>query len=144
MKKYPVLLFIAGLAILIILQSEIIMPLINKVVQSDLFLVESKDEGSQMAISNTMTDTAFMHCNTHIKSQVKNDALISFPQKPINVWSIGNYQYVVNAEYSTTKEDQTTINKYACRITYKYGDSTEGAADFNNWEVIGLSEPNQK
>lgn len=141
MKKYPILLFITGLVILIGLQSEVIMPLVNKVVQSDLFLVESKDEASQMPISNTMTAIAFEHCNSQIKSKIKSDVLVSFSQNPINVWSIGNYQYIVNAEYSTTEGDQTTKNKYACRITYKNGDAIEGANDLNNWEIEGLSEP---
>lgn len=144
MKKFPIFLFIAGLIILILLQSEVIMPLVNKVIQSDLFLVESKDEASQMPISNEMTDFAFKHCNAYIKSDLKNDDVINFSQKPINAWTLGNYQYVVNAEYSITGDSQTTTNKYACRITYKNGDATEGAADFNNWAIDGISGLNQQ
>jgi len=140
MKKYPILLFIAGLALLILLQGEVVMPLVNKVIQSDLFLVESKDEASQLPISNEMTDFAFNHCNTAIKSNLKNNELASFSQKPLNVWSLGNYQYVVNAEFNTTKENQTTTIKYACRITYKNGDAIEGAASFDNWAIDGISE----
>ncbi len=120
------------------------MPLIYKVVQSDLFLVESKDEASQMPISNNMTALAFGYCNAYVKSNLEDDELVTFQEKPINVWSLGNYQYVVNAEYSITKADQTTTSKYACKISYKNGDQLEGAEDIKNWTVDGLSEPNQK
>ena len=144
MKKYPILLLIVGLALLIAFQSEVVMPLIYKVVQSDLFLVESKDEASQMPISNTMTDLAFAHCNAHIKSNLKNDALATFSEKPLNVWSLGNYQYVVNAEYTITEADKSTTSKYACRITYNNSDEIEGAAEFKNWTIDGLSEPNHQ
>lgn len=140
MKKYPVLLFILGLAALIMFQGEVVMPLVNKVIQSDLFLVESKDEASQLPISNEMTSFAFTHCNNHIKANLDQNTVISFPEKPINAWSLGNYQYVINAEYSTTKDNQATTSKYACRITYKNGDSIEGASDINNWSIDGISE----
>jgi len=140
MKKYPVLLFILGLAALIMFQGEVVMPLVNKVIQSDLFLVESKDEASQLPISNEMTSFAFTHCNNHIKANLDQNTVISFPEKPINAWSLGNYQYVINAEYSTTKDNQAATSKYACRITYKNGDSIEDASDINNWSIDGISE----
>lgn len=144
MKKYPVLLFIAGLVILIALQSEVIMPIVHKVIQSDLFLKESKDEANQMPISNDMTDLAFNHCNTYIKSTLTNNQQINLPAKPLNVWSLGNYQYVVNSEYTTTNDNQTNTGKYACRITYKDGDNVAGATDMSNWTIDGLSGLNQK
>ncbi|MDP3332993.1 MAG: hypothetical protein Q8S55_13595, partial [Methylococcaceae bacterium] len=93
-----------------------------------------------LPISNEMTSFAFTHCNSHIKENSNQNAIISFPEKPINAWSLGNYQYVINAEYSTTKDNQAATSKYACRITYKNGDSIEGASDINNWSIDGISE----
>lgn len=140
LKKHPILVLIVGLIALILLQREVIMPLVNQVVKSDLFLVDSKDQGSMLAVSTPLTELAFMHCNKHIKSELDPDLTITFPDKPINAWSLGNYQYVVNAEIGITSETAgTTTRKYVCRITYKNGDDQTGIADFDNWSIYGLS-----
>jgi hypothetical protein len=140
MKKYRTLLFIAGLAILLLSQYKVIMPFIYKVAASDLFLVDSKDQASQLPISTPLSDIAFMHCNNYIKSELGPDITITFPEKPLNAWTLGNYQYLINAEVTATSDTaKTSTNKYACRITYNNGDNEEGALDFKNWSIIGLS-----
>lgn len=140
MKKYRTLLFIAGLAILLLSQYKVIMPFIYKVAASDLFLVDSKDQASQLPISTPLSDIAFMHCNNYIKSELGPDVTITFPEKPLNAWTLGNYQYLINAEVTITSDTaKTSTKKYACRITYNNGDNEEGALDFENWSIIGLS-----
>ncbi len=140
MKKYSLLIFIAGLATLLVLQKNVIMPFVYKVVQSDLFLVDSKDQGGQVAISTPLTGLAFTHCNSHIKSKFGPNVSINFPNKPLNAWSLGNYQYVINAEINITNTTASTITKkYVCRINYKNGDNEEGSLDPNNWSIEGLS-----
>jgi len=52
MKKYSTLLFIAGFAALLFTQYKLVMPYIYKVAASDLFLVDSKDQASQLPISD--------------------------------------------------------------------------------------------
>jgi hypothetical protein len=140
MKKFRFALFIAGIAILLLTQYKLVMPFIYKVVSSDLFLVDSKDQSSQHAISSPLSNIAFMHCNNYIKSELGPDVTIVFPEKPLNAWTLGNYQYLISAEISVS-EDKTSdgSNKYACRITYNNGDDQEGALDFDNWSIIGLS-----
>lgn len=140
MKKYSILIFIVGLATLLLIQKEVIMPFVYKVVQSDLFLIDSKDQGGQTPISTPLTGLAFMHCNSYIKSKLGPDVSISFPEKPLNAWSLGNYQYVINAEIDITSATASTITKkYVCRINYKNGDNDEGSLDFANWSIEGLS-----
>jgi hypothetical protein len=140
MKKYSILIFIISLGALLIFQKEVVMPFVYRVIQSDLFLVESKDQGGQTSISTPLTGLAYKHCNTHIKSQLGPDVSISFPEKPLNAWSLGNYQYVINAEIDITSATASTISKkYVCRITYKNGDNEEGSLDFANWSIEGLS-----
>jgi hypothetical protein len=140
MKKYSILIFIVSLGALILFQKEVVMPFVYKVVQSDLFLVESKDQGGQIAISTPLTGLAYKHCNSYIKSKLGSDLSISFPEKPLNAWSLGNYQYVINAEIDITSPTASTITKkYVCRITYKNGDNEEGSLDFANWSIEGLS-----
>ncbi|MGZ8164034.1 MAG: hypothetical protein ACXW04_00835 [Methylobacter sp.] len=140
MKKYSLLILIAGFAVLILITQKIIMPLVQEVIKSDLFLVDSKDQGSQLPISTPFTDLAFMHCNNYIKSELSPDVTVSFHEKPINAWSLGNYQYVINAKIDIT-DDNASINtkKYVCRITYNDGDDEKGAFDFDNWSIEGLS-----
>ncbi len=141
MKKYSILIFIVSLVALILFQHKVIMPFVYKVIQSDLFLVDSKDQGSQLPISNPLTEIAFTHCNNYIKSKLGSDATISFAAKPINAWSMGNYQYIINAEIDITSATaNTTTQKYVCRINYKNGDNEEGALDFTNWSIEGLSD----
>jgi len=140
MKKYSIIIFIVALSTLLLIQSKVIMPFVYKVVQSDLFLVDSKDQGGQSPISTPLTKLAFMHCNSYIKSKLGPDVSISFPEKPLNAWSLGNYQYIINAEIDiTSAAANTTTKKYVCRINYKNGDNDEGSLDFANWSIEGLS-----
>ena len=140
MKKYRTLILIAGLAILLLSQYKLVMPFIYKVVSSDLFLVNSQDQASQLPISTPLSDIAFMHCNNYIKSELGPDVSVSFPEKPLNAWTLGNYQYLVNAEVTITSDTASaSTKKYACRITFNNGDNQEGALDFENWSIIGLS-----
>lgn len=136
MKKY--LLLLAGLGVLLAIMRFIIMPLVLEVVASDAFLVESKDEGSPLPISTPLTAIAFNHCNTYIKSELGNEVSVSFPEKPINAWGFGNYQYIIHAEF-TIAGNASTPKKYTCRITYQNGDDQTGISDFDNWSIDGLS-----
>ena len=140
MKKYRTLLFIAGLTVLLLSQYKVVMPFIYKVAASDLFLVESKDQASQLPISTPLSNIAFMHCNNYIKSELGPDVSVTFPEKPLNAWTLGNYQYLISAEVTITSDKASTSSKkYACRITYNNSDNEEGALDFENWSIIGLS-----
>jgi hypothetical protein len=140
MKKYSFLILAAGLVILSVTQSKLIMPYVYDVIKSDLFLVQSKDEASRFAISTQMTEVAYQQCNTYIKSGLKADESMSFPEKPLNAWSLGNYDYVISAEVGVTTGTSGTVTKqYACRISYDDKDDEKGVLDFNNWSVSGVS-----
>ena len=140
MKKYSIIIFILGLSTLLLIQSKVVMPFVYKVIQSDIFLVDSKDQGGQAPISTQLTNIAYMHCNTYIKSKLGPDISISFSEKPINAWSLGNYQYVINAEIDISNPTTNpATKKYVCRINYKNGDNEEGSLDYTNWSIEGLS-----
>jgi hypothetical protein len=140
MNKQRILLLIVGLAALLLTQYKLIMPFIYKVAASDLFLVESSDIASQLPISTTLSDIAFMQCNSYIKSKIGTDVEISFPEKPLNAWSLGNYQFLISAEFNITGDSANSgQKKYACRINYDKGANQDGALDFGNWTVIGLT-----
>ena len=138
MKKFSLLFLILGVGILILLMQKVILPLVYDVVKSDAFLVDSKDQASQLPVSNSMTDLAFMYCNNQIKTELGSDVSVNFPKKPIHVWSLGNYQYIVNAEIDVSGSSNASKKKYACRITYENGDNQEGVNDPENWSIEGI------
>ncbi|MGR9046693.1 MAG: hypothetical protein ACU83N_15510 [Gammaproteobacteria bacterium] len=139
-NKFNIIFFFIGLVGLIIFQRELVMPLLNKVISSDLFLVETDDIGSDQAVSNELTDLAFAHCNNYIKGELDDDFTAVFSQKPINAWSIGNYQYVINGEIELSGPDiGNQIKRYVCRISYKKGSDQSGIMNGDNWSVYGLS-----
>jgi hypothetical protein len=141
LKKYRILIFVLGLAALSVSQQKFIMPLIYDVIKSDLFLVDSKDKGSNLAVSTPLTNIAFMHCNNYIKSKAAADVTINFAEKPLKAWDIGNYQYIINAEATMTSGSSASVTKkYACRITYDEGDNQEDVLNMDNWSIIGVSD----
>lgn len=140
MNKKKIIIFGACLAVLLALQIKFIQPLLFKVAASDLFLVESKDEANAMAISNDMTALAYGHCNNYIKNEVGEEKSVSFTGQATNAWSLGNYEYIVNADVEISGKDAPgAIQHYVCRIQYSEGDDLAGAANFDNWNVVGLT-----
>lgn len=140
MNKKKIIVFAICLAALLAIQIKFFLPFMYDIAASDLFLVDSKDQASLMPISNDMTTLAFTHCNNYIKSDAGEDASLSFAGQPTNVWSLGNYEYIVNADVEIgNKEGPATMRHYACRIQYEKGDDTSGATEFDNWSVNGVS-----
>lgn len=141
MNKKKIVLFVACLAILLALQIKFLLPLMYDIAASDLFLVDSKDSADPMPISNDMTALAFTHCNSHINSQLDTaETTAAFASQPTNAWSIGNYEYIINATVEiTTKDTPSTAYQYVCRIQYENGDDLSGANNIENWSVEGLS-----
>lgn len=138
MKKYSILFLIIGLGAMVLLTQKVILPLVYEVVKSDAFLIESKDQGGQLPIANSMTEMAFAHCNNYIKSELGDSSSLKFSDKPLNSWSLGNYEYVINAKATVTNDSKAETKKYACRIAYKNGDDLSGATDIANWSVEGI------
>lgn len=139
MKKYSTILLIIGLAVLLLTQQKVVMPLVYEVIKSDLFLVDSKDKASQIPVSSHLTDIAFKFCNQYIVSKLSPDTSATFSEKPINSWSLGNYQYVINAEANITANKISSSKKYVCRISYKNGDDQSGIENQDNWLINGIA-----
>lgn len=141
MSKKKLFALIASVIALILFQRELLIPMAKDAAKSDLFLVDTKDQGSMMTQSNDMTQFAFTHCNAHLKAQLDPKTTVTLPEKPLNAWSLGNYEYVVSAEADVAHEGAAAQkHKYVCRISYKKTDDLSVAADFNNWSLDGLSK----
>lgn len=139
-KKFAPLIFIAGLVVLILFQNKAIMPLVEKVASSGLFMEDSGDEGSRIAAASSMTGYAFIQCNKAIREMIDSDTNIIFPSQPLQSWSLGNYKYLINAEIEISSDSGTSFfRKYACQIQYDNGADLEGIMDSDNWSLNGLS-----
>ena len=138
--RYKLVLFILCLIGLIALQSKVILPAVYDIVSSDLFLEESDDVAEPNTISTEMTSYAFDQCNIYIANDVGSEFAASFTSKPVNSWSIGNYQYVINADIDLTPENAASFTRrYVCRIKYKLGNDQSGVSNPDNWSVDGIS-----
>ncbi len=136
--KFPIL--ILGIVALLVFQAKGVMPIVYDVVSSGVFLEDSPDEANQMTISNDMTFFAFTHCNTYISDKIGSDFSIRFPEKATNAWTMGNYQYIINAKIELTPPDAESFSiTYACRINYDEKDDLSVADNIDNWSIEGLS-----
>lgn len=134
------LLFVVTLIGLILFQKEVVLPFAEWVASTDLFLEDTGDEGSRIANSTPMTNHAFNQCNIEIRNNIDDEIAISFPNSPLQSWSLGNYKYLVNADIELTKASgESFFRKYACQIQYEEGSDLEGIMDSDNWDVTGLS-----
>ncbi len=138
--RYKIALFVVALIVLLAFQSKLVMPIVYKIVASDLFLEDTDDAGSQIPVSTDMTRLAFKQCNDYIIKEYGSDFSIVFPSESINSWDVGNYEYMINADIKITGKDKATLTKrYACNIKYKNKKDMTGASDAQNWSVDGLS-----
>ncbi|WKJ90099.1 hypothetical protein QZJ86_19130 [Methylomonas montana] len=139
MNKKKIIIFALCLAALLAIQIKFFLPFMYDIAASDLFLVESKDAANPMSISTDMTALAFAHCNTYIKNNADEDQSFSFPTQATNAWTLGNYEYIVNADVEiSSKDSPSAVRHYACRIQYSKGDDTSGVNDFDNWNIEGV------
>lgn len=140
MNKKKIVLFAICLVALLAIQIKFFLPFMYDIAASDLFLVENKDPANPMAISNDMTTLAFSHCNTYIKNDLGEDKSVSFASQPTNAWTLGNYEYIVNADVEISSKDAPgSMHHYVCRIQYSKGDDTSSASNFDEWNIIGVS-----
>lgn len=138
--RLKIALFVVSLIALLAFQSKLVMPFVYKIVASDVFLEDNDDIGSQTPVSTDMTRLAFKQCNDYITKDLGSDFLITFPAAPINSWSVGNYEYMINADIKITPKGTAMVTKrYACNIKYKNKKDMTGASDADNWSVDGLS-----
>ncbi len=138
--KNKIFLFIVCLALLLVFQAKVVMPLVYDIVASDLFLEDTGDEFNPRTTTSLMTESAYMQCNNHIANEFFLDSTIAFSKHPLNAFHLGAYQYLVNADIEITPADNASYTRrYACRIKYLKGDDTSMVSEAENWSVYGIS-----
>ena len=138
--KNKVFLFVVGLIALLAFQYKVVMPILYDIAASDFFLVDSDDKLDRVSTNTLMTDNAFSQCNSYIANDLFPEHSFTFPEQPLNAFSLGNYEYLINAYIEILPADAAAFTKrYACRIKYENEDDTTGLADISNWSIKGLS-----
>lgn len=116
------------------------MPFVQDIASSDLFLENSGDEINRVSDQNLMTIEAFRQCNNYISTEVLPNTSLTFSEHSINAFSLGNYQYVINANLEISPANAATFTKkYVCRIKYLNGSDNAGVSIAENWEVQATS-----
>ena len=139
-KKFVPYILLAGIVAILIFQYKAIMPFAEMVATSDLFMIDSGDEGSRLATTTAMTNFAFMQCNKEVRDEIDSDINITFPAEPLQSWSLGNYTYIINAEIELSSDSGSSFfKKYACQIAYDNAADQEAIMDSDNWTIKGLS-----
>jgi antitoxin component YwqK of YwqJK toxin-antitoxin module len=85
--------------------------------------------------NSDLTSYAHVHCNTLIQEKYGSDHTISMPHKPLNVWDIGDDDYVVNGEVNVSDNGASIDQKYVCRIKFDDGDPNV----IYNWSLYDIS-----
>jgi len=138
--KRNIYFLIGGLAILLAFQAKVVMPLMYDIAASDFFLVDSGDEANRTSSTSMMTDNAFIQCNSYIANELLSNDSISFAEKPLNAFGLGDFRYVINSDIEIQPNDSAAFTKrYVCRIQYTEGDDTSGLSDPDNWDIDGIS-----
>jgi len=139
MKK-NIYFLIGGLALLLAFQAKVVVPIVYDIAASDFFLEDSGDEANRTSSTTLMTDNAFTQCNSYIANELLSDDSISFAEKPLNAFGLGNFRYVINSDIEIQPNDSAAYTKrYVCRIQYTEGDDTSGLSEPDNWSIDGLS-----
>jgi len=138
--KFKLLLFVVSLVALLAFQSKVVVPYLYDIAASDLFLEDSGDTANRQSSENAMTIAAFDQCNTYIANEELADHTVTFSEKAINAFSLGNFRYVINADLDVQPTDSASVTKrYVCRIQYSNDDDNTNTSDPKNWSVDGLS-----
>jgi hypothetical protein len=139
MRKKHIILIIAIITLLVV-QAKVLMPFVHDIVASDLFLEDSGSEKNRISTNTAMTDRAFEQCNIYIANEILPDHNITFAEKPIGAFALGNYEYIINSELEILPaNDAAYAQKYACKIKYLNKDDTNGISNPENWSISGVS-----
>jgi len=134
------LIFLLGVIILLTFQAKVIMPIAEDVASSGIFLEDTGDEENRVSSINAMTNAAYQQCNTYITNELDTDLMLTFTEMPLNAFSLGGFQYVINADIEISPPDSASYNRrYVCRIKYLNGADKTEINNPESWEITGIS-----
>lgn len=137
-RKYSALLLILFIVGLYFLQNKAIMPLVEKVVESDVLLEDSddNDESEELgSIRNDRTDLAFSHCKEAFKAQYGEEINAELSVDQYQAWALASKSYLVRSTAKVAGEgSEGTEKPFACKIQYTGSDPS----DASSWTISGI------
>jgi hypothetical protein len=135
-QKLSVVLLILFVIALYWIQERGIIPLVMKVVESELFFEKNEEQEEIGKISNERADFALTHCKTAIKQDRDLPETAQFDDQNFEAWALGGRIYLVRSSIQVPSDDnaRTDNKKYACKIKWK----GEDLSKYENWSVMGL------
>lgn len=135
LRKYSVLLLILFIVGLYLLQNKAIMPFVEKVVQSDMFVEDTGEEEELGSIRNDRTDFAFAHCKEAFKEKFESVEKAEMNAEQYQAWALGSKSYLVRAPVRVPGEGGTMVDKaFACKIQFTGTDASDPAS----WTISGI------
>lgn len=137
-SKFSVLYLILFIGILYTLQEKAIMPLVLKVVESDIFFekpIEENEPLGKLTEKTTRTSFALTHCQGEIRKSGSVPATTEFMSDQFEAWALGNRQYLIRSNLRfTDPEKGPQVKPFACTIRM----TGEDEANPESWTLLGL------
>jgi hypothetical protein len=137
-SKYSILGLILFVALLYMLQNKAIVPLVMKVVESDLFFekpVEEEEQLGKIGGKTQRTGFALMYCKDAVKDEGKLPDNTEFLDNKYEAWALGNRHYIIRSSIRVVDPEKGQVEKlYACKIRMIADDE----ADAKSWSVLGV------
>lgn len=121
------LLFIAALYVF---QNKAVLPFVEGVVESDLFLADTSELDNKNRES-----LAALQCNDFVREALDESRSIEFANRDGKAWQLSSGRYLVRSHLTQTDDSGDLVQKnFACNVEFVGGDDT----DHRNWSLQGL------
>lgn len=115
--------------------NKVVVPFIEEVAQSSLYMKETADDDPLGEIRNARTDAAQLHCENQLRKDQGAAAVPSATDTAYKAWSIGDFTYVIKGAFDLPAENGELAHfRYACKIHW----NAEDMNDADNWSVFGM------
>lgn len=135
-QKISVLLLILFIAGLYWIQDHGIIPMVMKVVESELFFEKDEEQEEIGKINNERADFALAHCKTAVQKDKDLPETAQFDDKNFEAWALGGKLYLIRSNILVPSDDNSRKDekKYACKIKLK----GQELANYDSWSIMGL------
>lgn len=128
-------LLVAFIIALYLSLNKAIVPFIEEVAQSTLYMKETKDDDPLGEIRNARTELAQLRCENELRDDQGAAAVPSSTDTTYKAWSIGDFTYVIKSAVELPGENGAPVRyRYACKIHWNAKDMN----DPDNWSIYGM------
>lgn len=135
-SKYSLVLLVLFIGALYFLQEKAIVPLVMKVVKSDLFFEPEVEEEELGKITNKTPRIGFAlaQCKDSVKADNKLDGA-EFLDDKYEAWALGNRHYLIRSSVRFIDPEKGQVQKmFACKIRMTGDQETNP----ESWSILGV------